>query len=631
MSWDFLLVLEVILGFGLLIFVHELGHFLAAKWVGVRVEKFSLGFGRKLFGVKKGNTEYLISAIPLGGYVKMAGEFCYEERKGDPDEFYSKTPGQRALIITAGPVMNLAFGIPAAMLVFLLGINQPSTLCDVREGSPAYDAGLRPGIRVLAVNGEPVLSFFELRTGVLLAAPGEPIKLEYVDNDGKTKTLEIATSTKDRELGLEPYRGTTVYEVESGSPAEKAGLRPGDRIVAVDDKQIRRWEEFAAIEESSFGKTLALTVERPKPGNKTYPEYEALKVQATLGTRTSYGHGMNLSFVALPVVGEPQRGSPAKLAGLVPGDIILSIDSAPVRTWDEMREIVSASAGKDLRFAIKRQDKTFDVKIVPALEGKRGIIGITPGSFVLSVKEVTMKDGPAARAGLLPGDIIDAVNGKPFRMAKEGRLNRIRRSWLGKTADQVDPWLNESLFVQLLEENQGKPLRFSFRRGAEGEISKEDTVTMASVATETGHLGVKQGVETILRRYGLWASFQQSFPATNRVIRDTVMSIYRLVSGGLSPNMIGGPAGIATVLFYKAQEGFSQFVHLLFIISVNLALINLLPIPILDGGHLVLLTAEKFKGRPVKEKTMAALQYVGLAFLIALVLFATKNDIVNFF
>jgi regulator of sigma E protease len=154
---------------------------------------------------------------------------------------------------------------------------------------------------------------------------------------------------------------------------------------------------------------------------------------------------------------------------------------------------------------------------------------------------------------------------------------------------------------------------------------------MASVATETGHLGVKQGVETILRRYGFWASFQQSFPATNRVIRDTVMSIYRLVSGGLSPNMIGGPAGIATVLFYKAQEGFSQFVHLLFIISVNLALINLLPIPILDGGHLVLLTAEKFKGRPVKEKTMAALQYVGLAFLIALVLFATKNDIVNFF
>jgi len=631
MNWDFVFILEVVIGFGLLIFIHELGHFLAAKWVGVRVERFSLGFGPKLFGFKKGETEYMVSAIPLGGYVKMAGEFCLEDRKGEPYEFYSKTPGQRAIIITAGPVMNLVFGIPAAMLVFVLGINQPSTLCDVAEGYPAYAAGLRSGARILTVNEEPVLSFFELKTGILLAKPGEPITLDYVDESGKARTATVPTSKDDRELGIEPYRGMTVYAVSQGSPAEKAGIRRGDRIVAADDQPLERWSDLEELEASSPGKAVTLTIERPKPDKNTHPEYEPQKLPATFAAHSSHDLGMSVEFVARPVVGDRQSGWPGEAAGLRRDDAILSIDGQSIRTWEEMREIVSQSAGQKLHFKIERQGQTLGIDIVPRLKGDRGLIGILPGSFVMKVKEITLEDGPAAKAGLKAEDLVYEINGLPFREAREGRISRWKRKWLGRKVDEVVPWLNQSLVMKLLIEREGQPVRFSYRRAGEDGTEVTGTAEATSIAIQTGYLGVRQGVETVFLKYGPIAALKQAFPATGKVVRDTGKSFYRLVTGGISPRNMAGPAGIAKVLFYKAQEGFSQFVHLLFIISVNLALINLVPIPILDGGHLVLLAAEKLKGRPVREKTMAALQYAGLAFLLALVVYVTRNDILNFF
>jgi len=633
MNWDFVFIVEVVIGFGLLIFIHELGHFLACKWVGVRVERFSLGFGPKLFGFKKGETQYMVSAIPLGGYVKMAGELYLEDRKGEPYEFYSKTPGQRAIIITAGPVMNLVFGIPAAMLVFVLGINQPSTLCDVAEGYPAHDAGLRSGARILAVNDEPVLSFFELRTETMLATPGAPVKLDYVDGSGKERTVSVPTSREKRELGLNPYRGMTVYPAGEDSPAEEAGIRRRDRIVAVDDQKLEDWSDLEKIEVASPGKTVTLTIERPKPANNTHPEYERQELQATFGTRTSHDLGMSIRFSMLPIVGDRQSGWPGEEAGLQQGDVILSIDGQPIRTWDEMREIVGKSAGKELHLKLERQGQTLGTDIVPRLRGDRGLIGILLGtdSFVMKVEEITLKEGPAAKAGLKAGDLIYEINGLPFREAREGRASRIKRKWFGGKVDKVAPWLNQSLVMKLLAEKEGQPVRFSYRRTGEDGKEVTGTAEATSAVIQTGYLGVRQGVETVFLKYGLIAALRQAFPATGKVVRDTGKSFYRLITGGISTRSMAGPVGIAKVLFYKAQEGFSQFVHLLFIISVNLALINLVPIPILDGGHLVLLTAEKLKGRPVRERTMAALQYVGLAFLLALVIYVTRNDIRNFF
>jgi regulator of sigma E protease len=168
------------------------------------------------------------------------------------------------------------------------------------------------------------------------------------------------------------------------------------------------------------------------------------------------------------------------------------------------------------------------------------------------------------------------------------------------------------------------------RSNEEGQLDSQ-IIPITPRELEKGDLGLQPGMyETVFRQYGLGGSVVQSFAETKKIVRDTGLSFYRLFTGGISLKNIGGPIGISTALFYKAQEGFTEFVHLLVIISINLALINLLPIPILDGGHLVLLAIEKIKGQPVKEKTMAIAQYVALAFLLALVVFATRNDIVNF-
>lgn len=596
-------IFQVLLGFGLLIFVHELGHFLVAKWVGVRVERFSLGFGPKLFGFTRGDTEYLLSVIPLGGYVKMAGENVFEDTELKEDEFHAKKPWERSLIIIAGPVMNLIFAIPAATLMFLLGYNQPSTLCGIINQSPAAKAGLEDGDRILSVNGEPVFSFPELKTRIYLAPPNETLKIRY-RRDGNDENCIVSPVEGVKEIGLMPFSGTNIYDAEPDSPAARAGISRGDRIVSIAGTPVQKWDELARLERENPGKIVAVTLERPVPIRDGYREYKELETEIKLETLNVYDLGTDVENVTLPMVGEVNSRTPAAKAGMQRGDAILEIDGKPIGHWKDLVELVSPSAGIKLHLKILREGKTFEIDLVPKQQGYRGIMGITPLHGGVMVKGFLRENTPAEAAGVQAGDIIygigeDAVwGGPPYR--------------------------------KLLKESKGKEVQLKiFRRGEQDFWTKVEVAATPEPA-RFGYLGLIQGTETSLRKYGLAESVAVSFPETWKVIRDTLRSIHRLVTGSLPFNLIGGPVGISTALFYKAREGFAAFVHLLFIISVNLALINLFPIPILDGGHLVLLAVEKLKGQPVKEKTMIGLQYVGLALLLALVIFATKNDFVNF-
>lgn len=232
---------------GVIIVIHEAGHFLVAKLFGIRVEAFSVGFGPRLFGYRYGDTDYRVSAFPLGGYVKMAGEIPGEDRTGDPDEFLSKPKWQRFLVAFAGPAMNGVLAVGLLTGLYMYGsemeawFQSPAVVGWVDPGSPAEEAGILPGDRIIEIAGETDPTWQAVLTEVTLS-PDLDLPLRLVRQGGElTTTLTPSRQPRDETgySGLIPDRPTVVAAFSSeGSPAEEAGLLPGDVIVAVGDTEL---------------------------------------------------------------------------------------------------------------------------------------------------------------------------------------------------------------------------------------------------------------------------------------------------------------------------------------------------------------------------------------------------------
>jgi regulator of sigma E protease len=325
------LLIGVSLVLGVMILVHEWGHFIAARLFGVRVDVFSIGFGPRLFGWKSGSTDYRVSIIPLGGYVRMAGQDPTEidspgrswvgpragaqaetpgkvadavqtaaggaahqlasnhpvQVTGAPDELMSKPRWQRAVISAAGPAVNLIFPILLLTVYFsLIGVpypvfeDKPVVITAVPANSSAAAAGLQPGDKVVAVNGAPTSNWTEAEKVVTKAEPNSKLSVE-VENDGEKRTVEVPVQQKEIEqpelaLGFAPIRAV-LEDVAPGMPAARAGLKEGDMIRAVDGQPIQWWGQFTERVRGSAGKSLSLEVERrgqpihlvvtPQPGN----------------------------------------------------------------------------------------------------------------------------------------------------------------------------------------------------------------------------------------------------------------------------------------------------------------------------------------------------------------------------
>ena len=262
-------ILAFLFVLGVLIFVHELGHFLAARRVGVRVITFSLGFGPKLLKFRRGDTEYAISAIPLGGYVKMAGEQPDDERSGASDEFLSKSKWQRFQVLIAGPLMNVLLAIVVLAGVLYQGADIPiwqesaPVVGFVGENSPAAAAGIREGDRIVRVNAVDVKTWDEfLMTVVTKANRQIPITVE---RDGRQFDVQITPASVTKyemgTIGVSPFRRVMVTTVAPGSPAERAGIKSRDVVVTVDGEPVddRRLVERL---KNSAGRQVAVTVLR---------------------------------------------------------------------------------------------------------------------------------------------------------------------------------------------------------------------------------------------------------------------------------------------------------------------------------------------------------------------------------
>ena len=263
-------ILAFLFVLGVLVFVHELGHFLAARRLGVRVLTFSLGFGPKLLKIRRGDTEYCVSAIPLGGYVKMAGENPDDPRTGQPDEFLSRTKWERFQILIMGPVMNIALAIVVMAVVLAQGAevpvyqDQPPVVGAVTAGSPAEGAGIRPGDRILSVAGEGVDTWEDLFIAVGTRA-NRDISIAFL-RDGQTRSVTVRPESENRfevgRIGVLPNSNPIISSVIAGEPAEKAGLKGGDIVLAVNGEQMATRDQLIEAISRNAGHEIALTVKR---------------------------------------------------------------------------------------------------------------------------------------------------------------------------------------------------------------------------------------------------------------------------------------------------------------------------------------------------------------------------------
>ena len=660
-------LLAVVLGVGALIFFHELGHFLAAKWAGVRVLTFSLGFGRRLAGFRRGETDYRISLLPLGGYVRMLGQADDdpdEPRTDLPDDFRNKSPLQRFVILVAGVVMNLVLAALGFIAAFGLGVEfTAAEVGRVSPGSPAARAGLRPGDMILAVDGEEVLGFQDLQT--LVAVSRGEVELEVL-RDGQRTTLRArpARGANDSYARLGVEAASVIAALDSQSPLRAAGVLPtigrgagappphevSDRILAVSPvgsavDPSRRMSDLELLEaaESAPGRVVVL-LERTRhdadgrPVERTLQELEVEPLR-----RPVWSLGLEVPDQAW--VRRLTEGGAAEKAGVQVGDRIVSLGDREV-THSNLREVVQdvgARLGESpvplvvLRPTAGQPPERKELTVTLGIQNPETLAAATDGV-----------NDPAARLELrrevglwmLGVEYRADVVGAPSRLlaADEGAApvelqpgDRITRVWLSDGWR----WGDERPFDarpigHILREREGRPLKIAWLPGGD-EGGEERTAVVRPVRVEGrtwGDLGFKLGERSVAIQRGPVAAVALGLHQTAIQTQRILLMLRSFVTGSVSPRELGGPLMIVNVAYTVAtQDSFSKLLHLLAILSVNLAVINILPIPVLDGGHILFLLIEKLKGRPVSGQVMATAQWVGLFLILGLMALVFFNDI----
>ncbi|MCI0572314.1 MAG: RIP metalloprotease RseP [Myxococcaceae bacterium] len=534
---------------GVLVFVHELGHFLAAKACGVKVLRFSFGFGPRLFGFRKGETDYCLSLLPLGGYVLMAGAHGHEELPPGEEHrsLLAKTPWQRTFIAAMGPFFSLAFPV---LVYFFLFLGPQERLAarvgSVEPASPAAAAGLRPGDRILVVEGQPIRTFDDM-VDAFRPVYGRPVAVT-MERDGRPLVAEVTPIKVDEPteagtvvsrgvIGVSPFVRRAVVGVPAGSPAAAAGLQTFDRIVAVNGQPVANESELHRALAAASG-TVTLSVERPDPDAPQKPaEGEETEAKPPPGTR----HEVRV---------ERQPGE---------GDAAIGAERA------------------DLYVA-----------------------AVEPGSS-------------AEGAGLVRGDRLVAIDGKP---------------------------LESQQFLQYaLQEKGSAPFALTWRSGG---VEKQARVerTQLSRKNELGHtvktldLGVRlsppqdpSNPELVKVTYGVGEAMKKSFEVVPRAIGFVATVILRLFTGKVSFETVGGPILLYQVATKSAEAGVKPFLDTMAIISINLGLVNLLPIPVLDGFSILVGLWEGVRRRPVTMRAREVANFIGLAMLVLLMVLVMINDI----
>ncbi len=432
-------ILSAAVVLGVVILVHEWGHFIAGKLFGIRVVVFSIGYGPRLWGWKRGDTDYRISALPLGGYVRLAGDNPIEERTGAPDEFLSRPRWQRVLVYLAGPTMNVVLALAIFIGLFTL-VGVPSAV--------------------------------------------------YMN-----KPIEVAG-------------------VQAHSAAQTAGLLAGDRIVKIGDVDNPTWDS-ALLYLSNVPATAQVPLVVERSGQR-------VNLTTSLSDPNNFDSAIGYPYIP-PVIGELVHGMPADVAGIKPGDEVVSINGRAITTWPLLVDSVSHSDGSLLHFVVRRN-----------------------GADV-------------------------SVDAKPVQSVNDLGQN----AWMVGAGPRSEP--------------------------------------------------------AVYKRMGPISATGQAFRATTAGVRQVVGVVGELITGKVSVRQLQSVVGIARESGQAAKRGAVEFLEWIAMISINLGILNLLPIPILDGGHVLLLTIEGGLHRDISLAVKERIIQVGLVFLLVIFVIVMYNDVARIF
>ncbi len=630
--------LVVILGFGFLIFAHEMGHFLACKLVGVRVIRFALGFGPRLFGKKIGETDYCICAIPCGGYVKMAGGEgeTDETATGAPDEFPQKTPGQRALVVASGPIFSVAIALPLLFAAFIGGLERPSSrINQIVPGLPAWNTGMKRGDVITGIKqaGEdswtPIRLWREVKLNQILGDKVGDIVIR-VDRDGEEKQFQATTSADDAyAIGLNPaiagkgmgkqmgYVGTLVGYVPDESGFAKAGITSGSKLRSINGKAVFTWNDVEFVLQDLPGQSVEVAFEDPDGKPRTAAMVVDSEKYWWLGIETERTN----------VVGRVRPDFPADKAGLTPGDRITAIGDQPVRNWLDLHQQVLTAAESTVQMTVETGGESRVVQVtLEKGEALGDVLGITEDAPLV----VGFAEGSDAKtAGVAIGDkLLRFFCRNPAEANNDESANDMSEDPYGGRKFTRWPPVPQLRFGGDSPENAPEPFNILVERRGERHVVK-----VTPTFGEWGVPGASARLDTcrVVPPGDVMGAVAQGFKETVHWIGLAGRTLWMLVAGKLSGDMVSGPVGIFTVSRSQAEVGLLTFLEFMVIITVHLGVINLVPFPVLDGGHLVFLLVEKVRGKPINEVVMGRILYAGMLTLIGLMLFVTWNDLSKFF
>lgn len=523
---------------GVLIFIHEWGHFIVARMCGVRVETFSLGFGPKIFSYKWGDTNYCLSLIPLGGYVKMFGDGTETEELSLTEQKYSfnhQNIFEKIAIVAAGPLMNLLFAFLLFILMGITGAPEASTkLGDVEKGSVAFNSGLRNGDIIKSVNGVAVKYYEDFANKISLLQTGSKAELDVLRSNGDISSLSVpikiventsplATSKKLGVIeGLNLKKASARVGVDYRSSLFSQGAEAIEKISQVNSNPVESFFELnKAIEQADPNKDLLLSIQKNKG------ESIQLAVKKQDGSPWTF----KKAGLVKPelMIGQVQKGSPAMKSGLLKGDQILSINGITLNDWMVLVETIKTT----------KKDESATLSVANK-DGVREVI-VTPNQTELLTADGKVEYRPTI--GLAPG------------------------------LEYLPPH------------------------------------TITKKIAGVGSL-MSYGAE----RSNFW-------------IKVTLSGFKKLITGEVSHKTLSGVISIGKVARDSLDVGWSYFIKMMAIISINLFLLNLFPIPVLDGGHLLFYFTELIKGSPVSLKTRLIGQQIGVVLVLSLVVYTIFNDV----